>query len=183
MTLSDILVMVAVTAATLGFGLLSYLMAEWVRGPKPVPLSTCPRQRDEAVLPTQREHRTHVTHKGTCSYCGSLTEDLFLASVRAGHELGPTDKNYKVYVKRPNPRVGKTSVVGRRSWTDASGERHHEDIHGTEPALTHDKFYFQHLSSEGQTEFLELLNSGVAKVGMPGHFYVLPFFARRTDPK
>ena len=144
----------------------------------PLP-SLCPRQRDEAVLPAQREHRSHWTHGGTCSYCGSLSEDLFLASVRAGHELGPTDKNYKVYVRRPNPRAGSPRRVGTKSGVDAGGAPFSETIWGSEPELTHDKFYFQHLSEEGKTEFLAMLNSSMANIGMPGHFYVLPFFASR----
>jgi len=148
---------------------------------RPLASSVCPRQRDEAVLDVQREHRTHWRHDGTCSYCGSLSEDLFLASVAAGHELGPTDKNYKVYVRRPNPRAGRTCRVGTRSWQDSTGARCEEPIYGTEPELTHDKFYFQHLSPEGQESFLSLLNDGVARVGMPGHFYVLPFFASRRS--
>lgn len=34
----------------------------------------------------------------TCSYCGSLSEDAFFAAIEKGCELGPTDKDYKVYV-------------------------------------------------------------------------------------
>jgi len=37
----------------------------------------------------------------TCSYCGSLSPDEFLRRIEAGHELGPTDKNYKVYLNHP----------------------------------------------------------------------------------
>jgi hypothetical protein len=37
---------------------------------------------------------------GTCSYCGSITPESLLAQVATGIELGPTDKNYKVYVGR-----------------------------------------------------------------------------------
>ena len=179
---------VATIAGLLGIllilGLFCWDQAQWAKG-KPASLvsSVCPRQRDEAVLPVQREHRTHITIDGRCSYCGSLTEDLFLQAVRDGCELGPTDKNYKVYVKRPNPRAGKSCVVGSRSWTDSTGQRCQENIHGTEPATTHDKFYFQHLSQEGRDEFLRLLNECKVKIGMPGYFYVLPFFARRADPK
>lgn len=79
----------------------------------------------------------------TCSGCGSLSEQAFLEAVCRGEEIGPTDKNYKVYV----------------------GNRH--------------KFYFQHLSPEGRKTFIELFNAGLMKVGMPGHFYVLPFFCVR----
>ena len=33
-----------------------------------------------------------------CSYCGSLHPELFMDAARLGVELGPTDKNYKIYV-------------------------------------------------------------------------------------
>jgi hypothetical protein len=36
--------------------------------------------------------------RGTCSYCGSIAPDEFMRLAREGVELGPTDKNYKVYV-------------------------------------------------------------------------------------
>lgn len=34
----------------------------------------------------------------TCSYCGSLSNDLFMSLLDERHELIPTDKSYKVYV-------------------------------------------------------------------------------------
>jgi len=33
-----------------------------------------------------------------CSYCGSMHPDDFMDAVRAGKEIGPTDKSYKLYV-------------------------------------------------------------------------------------
>ena len=33
-----------------------------------------------------------------CTYCGSMHPDDFMAAVRAGNEIGPTDKSYKLYV-------------------------------------------------------------------------------------
>ena len=37
--------------------------------------------------------------KPTCSYCGSLDPDVFMTMCRTQKQtLGPTDKNYKVYV-------------------------------------------------------------------------------------
>lgn len=79
----------------------------------------------------------------TCSYCGSMHPDDLFTEIENGHELGPTDKNYKVY-------------VGGRG-----------------------KFYFQHLDSDQQQRFIDLLNAGKMKIGMPGHFYSMPFFMRR----
>ena len=34
----------------------------------------------------------------TCSYCGSLNPEAFMRRVEAGDEVGPTDKDYKVYL-------------------------------------------------------------------------------------
>lgn len=39
------------------------------------------------------------------------------------------------------------------------------------------KFYFQHLSDEGRTKFIELVNARKLNLAAPGYFYVLPFFA------
>lgn len=33
-----------------------------------------------------------------CSYCGSMHPDDLFAAIERGDELGPTDKNYKLYV-------------------------------------------------------------------------------------
>lgn len=60
-------------------------------------LMLCPR-RDEMVgpfkLPEQDEWRD-----GRCSFCGSIAPDMFLTVAEMGAELGPTDKDYKVYVE------------------------------------------------------------------------------------
>lgn len=84
----------------------------------------------------------------TCTYCGSIGEDLFFEVVEAGAELGPTDKSYKVYL-----------IVPGRSFT---------------------KFYFQHLSDAGQKHFVALCNAKRLKIGVPGHFYVAPFFCHQV---
>lgn len=39
------------------------------------------------------------------------------------------------------------------------------------------KFYFQHLSPEGQNKLIQMVNDKAIKFGFPGHFYVLPYFA------
>lgn len=38
------------------------------------------------------------------------------------------------------------------------------------------KFYFQHLSTDQQKRFIELVNAGQVNMGYPGYFYVLPYF-------
>lgn len=40
------------------------------------------------------------------------------------------------------------------------------------------KFYFQHLSRDDQAKFIELLNNKTMKIGYPGYFYTMPFFAQ-----
>lgn len=42
------------------------------------------------------------------------------------------------------------------------------------------KFYFQHLTSEQQDEFIELHNSGRMRMSYPGFFYTLPYFTKRV---
>jgi hypothetical protein len=93
-------------------------------------------------------------HKGLrarhCSYCGSLHPDDFMERVLAGWEVGPTDKNYKAYLRR----------------ADSGGPE--------------SKFYFQHLSVEQRHQFIDLLNAGTMHIGYPGHFYVHPFFVGKA---
>jgi hypothetical protein len=55
---------------------------------------------------------------GTCSFCGSISEETFFKAIEDGVVLGTTDKNYKVYVRTPNLPHGKfyfqhMSVEGR----------------------------------------------------------------------
>jgi len=45
------------------------------------------------------------------------------------------------------------------------------------------KFYFQHLSAEQRTQFVGLLNERKLKIGVPGRFYVLPFFVSGPEKK
>jgi hypothetical protein len=79
-----------------------------------------------------------------------------MARVEAGTiEVGPTDKNYKAYVKNL----------------------------GGEP-LSAIKFYYVHLSVEQKKRFVDFYNQGVVKLGYPGVFYVNPFFmgfGKRSD--
>ena len=102
----------------------------------------CPRRLYETQA--QDTWRTN----NTCSYCGSLNADEFMERVEAGTiKVGPTDKNYKVYV---------------------------ENL-GGEP-LSAIKFYFQHLSVEQKKRFVDLYNEQRVILGDPGVFYVNPFF-------
>lgn len=35
---------------------------------------------------------------GRCSFCGSMSPEDFMVAAESGEKLGPTDKDYKVYV-------------------------------------------------------------------------------------
>ena len=50
------------------------------------------------------------------------------------------------------------------------------------PARTQGKFYFQHLSDDDRTRFIELYNAKRMKLGYPGYFYSRPYFCKAVDP-
>lgn len=109
----------------------------------------CPRREENpnsgTMFPGWDEWRDLGLH---CSYCGSTNPARFLELVKAGREIGPTDKNYKAYVDTSSLAEGRTS----------------------------DKFYFQHFSKLEQEEFLSLYKARKILLSTPGFFYVLPFF-------
>lgn len=107
----------------------------------------CPRRDDAPFNPsTNKSDETPDTWRSDeiCSYCGSMSQAAFFAAIENGAELGPTDKNYKVYV--------------------------HSD--GSE------KFYFQHLDTDGRAQFIVLMNERKINIGVPGYFYMLPYFVQ-----
>lgn len=60
---------------------------------------TCPRRNE--IGQQQAENKDTWTRRDgfhRCNYCGSIHPDEFMEAARSGLELGPTDKNYKVYV-------------------------------------------------------------------------------------
>ena len=108
-----------------------------------------------------------------CSFCGSLDPDVFMARIEAGDViLTPTDKNYKVYVRN----IGGASF--KQMFRDSDSPK------GDDPTLwvwtTREtqttKFYFQHLSADQRTRFIELHNAERLKLDAPGYFYSPPFF-------
>jgi hypothetical protein len=141
----------------------------------------------------------------SCSFCGSLHPDRFMELVREGWIVGPTDKSYKAYLE--SPLTDDEKAAKRQQWMDrgaiaravrdlgesdgktpeqiqadldAEWERQAPGwLHGAQSA----KFYFQHLTAGQRDEFIELYNDGRMKVGIPGHLYVAPFFARRQPPE
>ena len=133
----------------------------------------CPRRTPDPykICNLPEEDEWHAN--GTCSFCGSLSPDRFFELIGQGMKLGPTDKNYKVYIDEPNPSSGQTVVVGHRSGPD--GE---EAIHGTAPEFHARKFYFQHLDEDEQLRFVKLSNDKALQIDYPGYFYVHPYFMR-----
>jgi hypothetical protein len=150
-------------------------------------------------MSVQLAHESHWRDDGTCSYCGSISPADLFAAIEAGCELGPTDKDYKVYVTRPDPRAGEPEICGsanfrqdpERGWVLVTPDNvaslpttrmraeigHWVQVRPT-PANRSDKFYFQHLSADERRRFVELLNARALNIGYPGHFYRLPFFCR-----
>ena len=149
----------------------------------------------------QLAHQSHWRDDGTCSYCGSLSPELLFEAIARGDEIEPTDKNYKIYVRRPNPKAGEACLSGTANhnpgdgWVQVTPENRATlppEIHGpacqakdgdyvllsTQPARTHDKFYFQHFTEEEKQRFVELMNAKKINLGYPGRFYRLPFFVR-----
>jgi hypothetical protein len=148
----------------------------------------------------QLAHVSHWREDGTCSYCGSISPELLFAAIEAGHTIEPTDKNYKIYVDLPDLRAGEPYVscaitfdidaerVAREKWVPADPEQLKRDGWGSSdykwmqvwprPATRHAKFYFDHLSEDEQTRFVELLNAKKLNLAYPGHFYRLPFFVK-----
>ena len=116
---------------------------------KPAP--PCPRQA-HAAMEFQRRHKTRWQYDGTCSYCGSISEDMLFQAIEDGAEITPTDKSYKIYVRGDSaPKVRGAC-----------------------------KFYFQHLSDEGRKRFLKLYNDQKIAMGHPGYFYVRPYFVKKS---
>ncbi len=151
-------------------------------------------------MASQQAHQSHWREDGTCSYCGSLSPALFFEAIKNGCELGPTDKDYKVYVDRPDPEVGIPWVYGMANfeqtgpgWVQVTTENqdtlpktgmpltlgHWVQVEPKQ-AIKHDKFYFYHLNREERIQFVVLLNAGQVKVGVPGFFYQLPFFMKKV---
>lgn len=151
-------------------------------------------------MPSQLTHKSHWRKDGTCSYCGSLSPELFFKAIEDKCELGPTDKNYKVYVDRPDPEAGIPWIYGSanfeqtgKGWTKVTSENleelqlvgGHQSVIGewvevsVKSKMHQDKFYFQHLTEAEMHLFIDLLKRDQLKIGYPGYFYQLPFFIRK----
>lgn len=58
----------------------------------------CPRRGEIGAVPHNYGEEDRWTERGTCSWCGSISPEALFEAIDRGDELGPTDKNYKVYV-------------------------------------------------------------------------------------
>lgn len=67
--------------------------------------------REEATRGATDEISTHRA----CSYCGSMHPDDLFEMIAKNVELGPTDKNYKVYVGHMNKFYFQHLSEGQRS--------------------------------------------------------------------
>lgn len=61
------------------------------------PTTTCPRRMEEWGPWDKKPDLDHWDN-GKCSFCGSLSPELFLERVEKGEKVVPTDKNYKAYL-------------------------------------------------------------------------------------
>jgi hypothetical protein len=66
---------------------------------------TCPRRVEDGAMHVYGGENSDVwQERGDkrlhCSYCGSVSAEEFLNYLKAGGELGVTDKNYKAYLAR-----------------------------------------------------------------------------------
>ena len=122
----------------------------------------------------------YMPSDNTCTYCGSLHPDIFIARLIAGDvELGTTHKDYKVYIVNASGEPFKQSY--REGNLPFAG-------YDTPDWVTRDidqaKFYFQHLSIDQMKKFIELLNANKIKFQGGLRFSPLPFFCkplRRTQ--
>lgn len=117
-------------------------------------LHTCPRRVENPGGVFRLPKNDVWSTDDTCSYCGSMHPDKFMAGVENGdYELGATDKDYKVYVGSD----------------------------GKDPAVRHAKFYFMHLSEDQMHRFVELYNAKTIKFQGGTKFYRMPFFMVPAD--
>lgn len=138
----------------------------------------CPRRSESAF--DRREGADRWRNDDTCSWCGSLNPDILMARLEAADiEIGPTDKSYKIYVRNVGGAMFKQTYrdcYARAGTSKPECTGPDDCAHWVTRDTDQTKFYFQHLSPEQQTRFIEFYNSKQMKLGYPGNFYVRPFF-------
>ncbi len=138
-------------------------------------VQSCPRRMREPGPWEQREGLDRWDTVGglvgqpqvglSCSFCGSLHPDRFMELVEQGWIVEPTDKPYKAYLARPRtPLAAAVQAEGGDPAEAPAGD-------------TVAKFYYPHLHAAHQETFIALYNDGRMRLGYPGHFHVLPYFA------
>ena len=141
----------------------------------------CPRSvengggPDSVFKPPMNGEMTWREDDGSCSYCGSVNPDVLMARLEKGDiSVIPTDKSYKLYIRNEGGEEFKQSY--RKCPRDSECTGPDDCTHWVTRDHPQPKFYFQHLSGEQQSRFIELLNEKKIKIGMPGYFYRLPYF-------
>lgn len=125
------------------------------RGESPIPDAYIEEGRDLAAPDYWRT----IGGLNRCTYCGSLHPDEFMRRLRAGDEIGPTDKSYKAYMAPDHAKFyfQHLSVEQRREFIDMLNVKNgHAD-----------------LAPEG---------TPAMRIGYPGHLYTEPFFVTRRPP-
>ena len=111
---------------------------------------TCPRRYENyAVVEEMLDGWYFRDNLLWCNYCGSLQPNMLLSLMLSGCELGPTDKNYKVYIKNVDG-----GYIGKFYFQHFTLE---------------DRMRFIEIYNTKPRNFT---------IGYPGHFYVLPFFIK-----
>lgn len=128
-----------------------------------------------------------------CSHCGSMHPEDFFDAIAKGLKVGPTDKNYKVYIDGyPDPRAGEQRVisgctdgkpstamdgwvkVGRKERRDMRRDGWQGDYtwirYATRSTLQL-KLYTLHLNREDAARLRRLLDEHKVNIGYPGYFY------------
>jgi len=138
-------------------------------------MQPCPSQ-EEAFLPAQRNHQSHWREAdNSCSYCGSLNNDVFMERLEAGTiKLSSTTKNYKTYLVNNGGEAFKQTF--RNCPRDGTCTGPDDCTHWTTREDTQPKFYFYHLTVEQRKRFVELYNEKKIQFEQYGHFNVFPFF-------
>lgn len=157
----------------------------------------CPRRSEShfGSSPAFARDNDYDESDDTCNYCGSLNPDTFMSRLESGDVLlGSTDKNYKVYVKSEagSPQFKQTyrdcpkdkemvGMYGNKYFVSSCEKGPDHCTHRVTRDTDSTKFYFQHLSKEQKTRFIELLNEKRIKFQGGCGFYVLPFFCVRKE--
>lgn len=125
----------------------------------------CPRRYEDGATYGTPDIWQNRSGRHACSYCGSLHPDEFMELVRTGAaELGPTDKNYKVYISGANAGDG-----GKFYFQHLSKEQRREfvDLYNERPVREYAEDLSFEVSDEGTSKML---------IGYPGYFYNGVFF-------